>query len=264
MSKLKSWCLSYLHQQHLFHILQGSFQFTRTSYDTSFGGILTAAWNAQAYDSRGNPVGSTVGESQTSRYSTSAPVQYSFSGTDITKVTFYRDTTNTSAGIAQVPIDNLVLTYSSGTFIEPDDYGGYASWDAYCKGEFGLDYFYNELEYTCDYDDSEVVPDVSPELQRLGDLGMEAYENGECNLALNYFNQALALHEMEAYVKWFIGAIYSDCLGDHKTALPYLEDSLTLAKSDPEIPEEIIVEIQKAIDLVKDLMSTSTTTPAVH
>jgi len=34
----------------------------------------------------------------------------------------------------------------------PDDYGGYSSWDAYCKGEFGSEYYYDDFDDTC-YED---------------------------------------------------------------------------------------------------------------
>ena len=87
-----------------------SFQFTRTSYDTSFGGIISEAWNAQPFDSVGNPLGPVVGELLQSRTGFSAPIQFSFIGPDIAKVTFFRNTVNTFAGIAQVPLDDLILT----------------------------------------------------------------------------------------------------------------------------------------------------------
>jgi len=232
------------------------FEFTRASYDASFGGIATSPWNAQAFDSNGNSLG-TVGEGSGSYYSIPPPVVFSFDGPDIAKVTFFRNSINTFAGIAQVPLDNLVLTIPSfvDTELDSDGDGIPDEYDS-CPYEYGP-----PNNYGC----PEVEPDVSPELERLANLGMEAYENGDCDLALDYFNQALALHEYEVFVKWFIGAIYSDCIGDHKTALPYLEDALALAKSTPEIPEEIIVEIQKAIDLVEELLSTPpSTTPSTQ
>jgi len=93
------------------------FQFTRASYDTSFGGIISEAWNAEAFDSGGIQIGPTVSEGLQSRFGASPPVQFSFSGPDIAKVTFFRDTVNTFAGIAQVPLDDLILTVPA--FIPP-------------------------------------------------------------------------------------------------------------------------------------------------
>lgn len=88
-----------------------SFQFTRTSYDTSFGGIRTFEWNAQAFDSNGNPIGPQVGEPITSRFGASPPVVFPFSGPDIARVDFFGPPfTNFCCGITVVPIDDLILT----------------------------------------------------------------------------------------------------------------------------------------------------------
>ena len=105
-----------------------SFQFTRTSYDTSFGGIITFGWNAQAFDSNGNLLGPQVGEPTQSRF-VSSPVQFSFSGPDIAKVTFFSTSKNTFAGITQVPIDDLILTIPPPPLTDADGDGFFAEVD---------------------------------------------------------------------------------------------------------------------------------------
>jgi len=90
------------------------FDFTRSAYDTAPSGIAVSPWNAQAFDSNGGSLG-TVGEGQQSFFSSNPPVSFSFTGPDIAKVTFFRDSQNTFSGIAQVPLDDLILTVPDST-----------------------------------------------------------------------------------------------------------------------------------------------------
>ncbi len=106
-----------------------SFQFTRTSYDTSFGGISTFGWNAQAFDSSGNPLGPQVGEGTQGRFGASPPVVFSFNGPDIAKVTFFSTSRNTCCGITQVPIDDLILTIPPPPLTDADGDGFFAEVD---------------------------------------------------------------------------------------------------------------------------------------
>ena len=232
------------------------FEFTRASYDASYGGIATSPWNAQAFDQYGNSLG-TVGEGSGSYYSTPPPQVYSFNGPEISHVTFYRDSVNTFAGIAQVPLDDLVLVYSDNSFNTEPSFGGYSSWEAFCVGEYGSEYYYDAIEDVCAYYDDSQTDDleISPELERLFTLGLEEIENGNCESGINYFKQALSLKEYESVVLFFIGTGYA-CLDDLETALSYMEDSIFLARSDPEIPDEFIVEIQNLIVIIKDAIST--------
>ena len=72
-------------------------------------------WSAQAYgDTVGfsNPLGPTVGEPRQSIFSATdprnAPTTFTFpAGTE--RVDVFRTTVNTSAGMAQVPLDNFIL-----------------------------------------------------------------------------------------------------------------------------------------------------------
>jgi len=94
------------------------FDFTRSAYDTAPSGIAVSPWNAQAFDSNGVSLG-TVGEGQQSFFSANPPVSFFFTGPDIAKVTFFRDSQNTFSGIAQVPLDDLILTFSDSTIPDP-------------------------------------------------------------------------------------------------------------------------------------------------
>jgi len=151
----------------------------------------------------------------------------------------------------------------------PSQFGSYEYWgctsmDAFCQGEYGSTYYYDKIEDYCvdsaASTSSSDFPEPSAEFQRLFSLGWEATENGNCSSALNYFNQASALREplFDAIIKLLIGTTYSLCLEDPKIGLPYLEDGLTLAKYN-NYPPETIERFEEAIDIVKEVISASST-----
>lgn len=105
---------------------QDAFSFTRTSYDSL--GISIMEWSAQAFDGSGSPLGPTVGEPRQSIFSffdpRNAPTVFTFPpGTE--RVDLFRTTINFSAGMAQVPLDNFVITNpSESTAISKEQVSG--------------------------------------------------------------------------------------------------------------------------------------------
>jgi len=88
-----------------FDVPLDSFSFTRTANEFGAG---MAPWNAQAYDSNGNAI---PGASTSQTGSPGSHVSHTLNGPDIAYVSFWRDSNNLTFGLAQVPLDNFILTY---------------------------------------------------------------------------------------------------------------------------------------------------------
>ena len=87
-----------------------SVSFTRVQINAylSPSGLVAAPWSARALDSGGNTL-DTVGEGSISSYGTIAAQTFTLDGPGITALVIERTSTNYSAGLASVPIDNLII-----------------------------------------------------------------------------------------------------------------------------------------------------------
>jgi len=151
------------------------------------------------------------------------------------------------------------------------EYWGCTSWNAFCAGEFGSTYYYDEAgDYCADSADIESgsdFPEPSAEFMRLWEVAREAGESGNCNSATNYINQASALGEsfFDAAIKYGHSEVQVDCVGDLQSGLNYLEQGLVLAKAN-NYPEGGIENFEIAIADLKQAIAdaskpTSPTTP---
>ena len=84
--------------------------FTRIQINANLSpsGLVASPWSARALDSGGNTIDS-VGESMIASYGTIPAVIFTLDGPGITALVVERTSTNYSAGMASVPIDDLVI-----------------------------------------------------------------------------------------------------------------------------------------------------------
>jgi hypothetical protein len=87
-----------------------SVSFTRVQINANLSpsGLVAATWSARALDSGGSTL-DTVGESQFGSFGIIPAVVFTLNGPGITALVVERTSTNISAGMNSVPIDNLVI-----------------------------------------------------------------------------------------------------------------------------------------------------------
>ena len=79
----------------------------------------------------------------------------------------------------------VIVGFSSSTnfaFPVEDDFGGYGSWDEYCKGEYGSEYYYDAEQNVCDVSGEDFGGYGSWDEYCKGEYGSEYYYDAEQNV----------------------------------------------------------------------------------
>ncbi|RMW37627.1 MAG: hypothetical protein EA447_05370, partial [Nitrosopumilus sp.] len=107
-------------------------------------------------------------------------------------------------------------------------------------------------EYGTGSDGCPLQEGPSDELLQIMQNGLDAMENGNCDLALNYFEDALTLNEYRHRVLAEIAILYLDCYGDAYTSFDYAVESLSLSKSQND--QEAINYLQPLVMILEEMI----------